>query len=212
MRQWRWRIFGFSAVVSSLVLLAAGGACIRGHRFTDQYAFVAGPRFFLLMGNPSEVSLMWLADMPAASMPPSTSLGWTSNPATIDQQRGRELQVNVPEQTLRTDRFAGVVVSSGSGQLLQPARWFPAYRASPLVPYRGIAVRWGTLIASAALLPVLWLAIRIPRMLDRRRRIRLGLCADCAYDLRGSPSERCPECGARIARYKSPTLARATQP
>lgn len=31
----------------------------------------------------------------------------------------------------------------------------------------------------------------------RKRRDR-GICVDCGYDLRGSSSERCPECGAEI--------------
>lgn len=35
-------------------------------------------------------------------------------------------------------------------------------------------------------------------MIRRARRRRRGLCADCAYDLRGSDGETCPECGAPV--------------
>ena len=43
---------------------------------------------------------------------------------------------------------------------------------------------------------VLWLLIAAPFALRRRRRIKRGLCPKCAYDLRGSASQSCPECGA----------------
>jgi len=55
------------------------------------------------------------------------------------------------------------------------------------VPYWMIAV-------PTALLPTAWI-----RLWSIRRRslhlTRLGLCATCGYDLRGTPN-RCPECGA----------------
>jgi hypothetical protein len=48
---------------------------------------------------------------------------------------------------------------------------------------------------------VLWMIFAAPPALRRRRRIRLGLCPKCAYDLRGMPSDSstCPECGTRSA-------------
>ena len=39
-----------------------------------------------------------------------------------------------------------------------------------------------------------WVAVERPRE-TRRRRLRLGLCAHCGYDLRGNESRICPECG-----------------
>ena len=45
---------------------------------------------------------------------------------------------------------------------------------------------------------VAFLSIRSVRKHNRalrESRLRHGLCADCAYDLRGITSDRCPECG-----------------
>jgi len=45
---------------------------------------------------------------------------------------------------------------------------------------------------------VLWLLLfAAPFALRRWRGIRRGLCPKCAYDLRGSIAQVCPECGAQ---------------
>ena len=43
---------------------------------------------------------------------------------------------------------------------------------------------------------VLWLLFAAPFALRRRRRIKRGLCPKCAYDLRGTQANICPECGS----------------
>lgn len=40
-----------------------------------------------------------------------------------------------------------------------------------------------------------WVAVERPRG-RMRRRLRLGLCRHCGYDLHGNVSRVCPECGA----------------
>ena len=45
---------------------------------------------------------------------------------------------------------------------------------------------------------VLWMLVAGPRSLNRKRRRMRGLCANCAYDLRGTPSGVCPECGEPV--------------
>lgn len=64
------------------------------------------------------------------------------------------------------------------------------FRLLPLQPItRGFAIN--TLFYAV----ILWLLFAAPLALRRRRRIKRGQCPACAYDLRGSDSPKCPECG-----------------
>lgn len=53
-------------------------------------------------------------------------------------------------------------------------------------------------------IPASLLAVRLLRLRSARRRMRLGLCLGCGYDLRGSDN-RCPECGRPMTKPPSPT-------
>ena len=57
------------------------------------------------------------------------------------------------------------------------------------------AVYKSAAIAIVAAIIFWWIPIFIAR--DGRRP---GECVDCGYDLRGSPSNTCPECGAKDSR------------
>ena len=61
---------------------------------------------------------------------------------------------------------------------------------------------WLVMVLSATPLAV-WLILGFRK---RNLRARVGLCANCGYDLRASP-ERCPECGAAAAKPSESTLA-----
>jgi hypothetical protein len=62
-------------------------------------------------------------------------------------------------------------------------------RASFRVPY------WLVMLP-ASIFPTRWLI----RRMRTRRRLREGQCLICGYDLRGSVSDRCSECGALAAK------------
>ena len=45
---------------------------------------------------------------------------------------------------------------------------------------------------------IVWMLFAAGGRMRRRRRIKRGLCPKCAYDLRGSDSKICPECGTAV--------------
>lgn len=70
--------------------------------------------------------------------------------------------------------------------------------AGPTAPVRTwslFGVPHLALIVAGVVPPLLWAGVRWRRIRERRRRVRMGLCLACGYDLRESP-EKCPECGA----------------
>lgn len=84
-------------------------------------------------------------------------------------------------------------LSDGGGDLLPilfPAQAGPGRRILPFYPL------WPGLLANMAIFSVMWLAIfRGVRVCRRLMRMRRGVCVVCRYDLRGSESGVCPECG-----------------
>jgi len=80
----------------------------------------------------------------------------------------------------------------------------PRWERAGVVFRKGNAsgVRWWDLRVPSAwvalascLLPVAWLLAAWREAKRRRRRIVRSLCANCGYDLRGSTTGVCPECG-----------------
>lgn len=55
---------------------------------------------------------------------------------------------------------------------------------------------------ASVLLFLLLPLLELPRIVRNLRRRRRGLCMNCGYDLRASPS-KCPECGAAVSKIKS---------
>ena len=72
---------------------------------------------------------------------------------------------------------------------LKPIAQIPVTLTAILIPV------W-IIIAVALIFPALWLAKVISSAAMRSRRRKLQQCASCGYDLRGTLSKRCPECGS----------------
>jgi hypothetical protein len=47
--------------------------------------------------------------------------------------------------------------------------------------------------------PAIYAWLKGRRQNRRNKRIALGLCLDCGYDLTGNVSGTCPECGGKVA-------------
>ncbi len=132
-----------------------------------------------------------------------TSLGlWGMSYTVLGWSNGRTI-LSVSGGAVRYVEFVGLSPTDTK-------RWWSGFNSfnTALVPRvgwrRGIAGQGGMLhfllpfwIPSALFAAVFWSCYR-PYYL-RRRRMKLGLCLRCGYDLTGNVSGVCPECGTKIA-------------
>jgi hypothetical protein len=69
-------------------------------------------------------------------------------------------------------------------------------RGDPLYPYRVVVIPYWNLLLPGYAVLVLY-ALRRLKQLREKQRLSCGLCPNCSYDLRATPT-RCPECGTLL--------------
>lgn len=154
-------------------------------------------------------TLLWLSE---PAMWARTPLGGGPYPATVAppywdvgalaEWRGDRLvfwlnsiQLEVPDAG-RLRRSPADTLPAGRPDPAQLSEVRDRWHRQLDVPVVSVRYRW--VVAVTALPSLLWLSVRARRAWVRRRRGRRGLCRRCGYDLRGSPSARCSECGAAV--------------
>ena len=108
-------------------------------------------------------------------MPGATADDWEVNDITMEEIWDIETDLNAD-----TVRVPGAV--------------FFQINATGFISLNGwvLVIHFGWLIPLFGILPTIRL---LNRHKEPRRRARLGLCIACGYDLRGSETGACPECG-----------------
>lgn len=142
----------------------------------------------------------WVQVLPSSAgirtMPEARIPSWAAVPApgvSFDRvdtgATGWPLRALASESWFRTD--------PATGRSVEELRWNLTLAKTPsgriMFPLRPI---WrGVVVDVLALGAAWWVALAIPVWLRSRRRLALGLCPRCGFDLAGAVAPGCPECG-----------------
>ena len=141
--------------------------------------------------------------------PQKTKLGWSFSSLAPGSTRSYSWSEDLPSSGTSnySEGIVGhtaVIVGSGPDRNRLGFGWQSATSAVPRPPYTAGA---GTVTVSYKNLAIplwfvgadliIWPVVFLTRQMRRRRRVRLGHCLQCGYDLRAS-SSRCPECGTPV--------------
>jgi hypothetical protein len=192
----RRRLATILVVLSLLATLAAAALWLRGLRTNDQLGVRSkGGRACDLYCGSRAITFSTFTPWPRDDEP----MTWHSQLSPGIRVPAYTLGFNPGQLTQR--RILGVQIHHGPAELVFFDDWERSSPTAwkfkpPFTPVQTLLVsvpHW-LLLAVAAFPALLILPPRIHRRLRTRRRLRLGLCPTCGYDLRASPG-RCPECG-----------------
>jgi hypothetical protein len=194
-RVWQW-LFNLAAAVSLILCVAT--AVLWARSYPGENWVRGGPETMVLQTHDGRLLIERHVRtvMRFTGQPPTTlrSLNELDDPAAGSSAwrhapwSGREWAPGKTRSGFGTrSAMGGATINVGNLQLYQVQR-SQAY----FVPL------WFPLLLSLVL-PGIWLQ----RWITRHRRVPPGICVACGYDLRATP-DRCPECGADVARASSP--------
>lgn len=178
--------YNFLSVVSLVLFLAAGMACVQSLSVPFAWWWFDSQERQL---GTYTVSSRWIIRSRAAQFVLIKDTSW---PAGLLQGSSDNPWVVVSNTPTAGLRLLGLEYSVYSGVPM-----WSSYAPPPGTPPPILAKVWVVpypwLMVLAAILPVRWAILK--KQLQRRR--QLGLCPTCGYDLRAS-TRRCPECGTFI--------------
>ena len=180
------RLFNFATLLSLLLCVAVVALWVRSGDTGDEVSYArAGGHFIWVVSEGGRFILCGVSGWPA-----DRPLEWQSS-------RNARYRFNVsiaePHSTL-VARYPDLWIFAGTASVDRVDHHWTSVQP----PTRGWCVqfRYRTLAVPLVLVNLLLLGLQARGALRRRRnrRLALGLCARCGYDLRGTPA-RCPECG-----------------
>ena len=201
-RRWRRILIGIVAALflgAATTVAVAWGQCLFEHPDDAVYAMWGGFKRPPLRTNPQ---YNWPQGPPPGSVPREmtiftvTAFGWPRPALLREIEWSYLLWVQSSWEGVTGYRVdQGLETPLKIGTLVTPEGRRPLFRVLPTKPiWRGFG--YNTIVFTAGW-GLLFAMLAVPGALRRRRRVRLGLCAGCGYDLRHSVGV-CPECGWAI--------------
>jgi hypothetical protein len=194
-------VFHFLSLLTLLLLLAVTTLWVRGYGMLDMASRARTRR--LEGGGASYSSAQVISNQGrilidvgwGTAAPDSTVVGTMLDDANTTGGQPRTLFQRIEQtKTSQPIRLEDISNASGWG----PVRWWRIAKHNPLAGLTRdgwfVQIHHWLLAVILAIAP----ALALWQFARRHRRMRVGLCANCGYDLRATPG-RCPECGAEGA-------------
>ncbi len=130
--------------------------------------------------------------------------GWAQIDCLVEPARGPDTCITVRRGcvTCNASTYRGLFSPPAGLQISSGASGWAWWRWETVLfaPSKGQDPRWVLHSEFPLWLPFLLIALPTGYLFwsDHRRRMRVGCCAVCGYDLKGNTWGRCPECGSDV--------------
>ena len=189
----RRRLFPILCALSLLLCAAVCVLWVRSYWHRDYICGgYTGGRWVCAVS--SEGAVQWLTETQVAGdRSPARRLIWDAGSATPDETQIHEMRGAAPWTSWHEPANGARVLGWGYGNGSWSPRGLYRLNARPSYRRRYIQTPIWPLAAVTLLAPV----ASVRKWCRAGRRVRLGLCPACGYDLRATPG-RCPECGTAV--------------